>query len=193
MTDDAALLRAAAAQDAGAFSEFMQTHAAAVHRHAIMLTGNGADAEDVLQETFINAWRAAATYSGTASARAWLYAITRNVVRHQARTRVGEPARLESLEELGERAGWGELPVTEPGAERALAREALEDALRLLPPDEREVLTLRELDGFSGEETAELLHLSLPAMKSRLHRARLRLAAILRSQHAPQLGRSVCE
>jgi RNA polymerase sigma-70 factor (ECF subfamily) len=55
----------------------------------------------------------------------------------------------------------------------------LEKALERLSPEEREILVLRELEGFSGEETASLLELSLPAMKSRLHRARLRLAAVL--------------
>jgi RNA polymerase sigma-70 factor, ECF subfamily len=184
--DDAALLRAAAAADTRAFDTFMHGHQAAVHRYALILTENRADAEDVLQETFIGAWRAAGTYAGTGSARAWLYAIARNVVRHHRRTRVGEPAHLESIEALGERAGWGALPAVGRESAADVARDVLAQAMRQVPPEEREVLTLRELDGFSGEETAALLHLSIPAMKSRLHRARIHLAAAIRAQHLSQ-------
>jgi DNA-directed RNA polymerase specialized sigma24 family protein len=60
------------------------------------------------------------------------------------------------------------------------------EARRRLPPDEREVLTLRDLDGFSGEETAMVLHLSVPATNSRLHRARIHLAAVVRAQSPSQ-------
>jgi RNA polymerase sigma-70 factor (ECF subfamily) len=61
---------------------------------------------------------------------------------------------------------------------------AVTDALAQLPDAEREVLTLRELEGLSGEETAAMLGISLAAMKSRLHRARLHLAALVRTAHA---------
>lgn len=63
---------------------------------------------------------------------------------------------------------------------RAESREHLMRGLSSLAPDEREVLILRDLEGLSGEQTADILHLSLPAMKSRLHRARLRLSSALR-------------
>ena len=68
----------------------------------------------------------------------------------------------------------------------ALARDEVERALAMLPDDEREVLVLRELEELSGDETARLLGLSLPAMKSRLHRARIHLAAALRAKSAPE-------
>lgn len=186
MTDDAALLGAASAGDAHAFAVFMRAHQAAVHRYLLAMLGEGADAEDALQDTFINAWRSAGSYAATGSARRWLYSIARNVVRHQFRKRVGEPAHVESLEALGERAGWGCVPLTRWDSDVTNARETLQAAMRQLPPDECEVLTLRELDGFSGEETAGLLGISLPAMKSRLHRARLRLAAAVRALDATQ-------
>jgi RNA polymerase sigma-70 factor (ECF subfamily) len=176
--DDAALLRAAASGDEAAFAAFMREHHAAVRRSLLAFGGSEADADDALQETFISAWRSASTYTGGANARGWLYAIARNAVRHQVRRRVGEPEHLESIECLAEQAGWGDIAA--PDTE-SLARETLRDALQRLPVEEREVLTLRELDGFSGEETAALLGLTLPAMKSRLHRSRLHLAAVVRS------------
>lgn len=178
--DDPALLRAAAAGDAAAFGAFMQAHEAAVHRYLVTLVGTGPDAEDALQDTFINAWRGAATFTGTGGARAWLYAIARHAVHHQVRRRAGEPAHVESLEALAAEAGWG--CAGEVDEDRAAtARDLLDAALRRLPPEEREVLVLRELDGLSGEETAALTGLTLAAMKSRLHRARVHLAAAVRS------------
>ncbi|MCE2903347.1 MAG: RNA polymerase sigma factor [Gemmatimonas sp.] len=184
MTSDAALLSAAAAGDAAAFATFMRAHQGAVHRHLVAFTGHH-DVDDALQETFIAAWRAAAGFHGGGSARGWLFTIARNVVRHQVRRRVDEPAQLESLDELAERAGWGSIPDERVRPEAGLARELLAVAFDRLPPEEREVLTLRELDGLSGDETASLLHLTVPAMKSRLHRARLHLAAVLRALEAP--------
>ncbi len=183
---DAALLGAAAAGDAQAFTVFMRAHQAAVHRYLAALLGSGADAEDALQETFINAWRAAGTFAATGSARGWLYAIARNVVRHQMRRRVGEPEHIESIDALAARAGWGALPADGLESDASIARETLHAAMRHLPAEECEILTLRELDGFSGDETARLLDISLPAMKSRLHRARIHLAAAVRSLEVTQ-------
>ncbi len=183
---DAALLGAAAAGDAHAFTVFMRAHQAAVHRYLVALIGPGADAEDALQETFINVWRGAGRFAATGTARGWLYAIARNVVRHQVRRRVDEPEYLESLEELAAQAGWGALPADSGASDVSSARETLDAAMRRLPAEECEVLTLRELDGFSGDETARLLDISLPAMKSRLHRARIHLAAAVRALQSTQ-------
>ena len=83
------------------------------------------------------------------------------------------------MEELGLQAGWGGPPFSETFLETLARRDVLEKALARLSPEEREVLVLRELEGLSGKETAELMELSLNAMKSRLHRARLRLASVL--------------
>ncbi len=187
--DDAALLQASAAGDTRAFGQFVHAHEGAVHRYLVIHAGPVADMDDALQETFIAAWRGAATFQGTESAKPWLFAIARNVLRHLVRRRVGEPARMESLDvlsasasidDLAIDAGWGCAADETLLSDAALARDALQAAMHRLPVEEREILTLRELDGLSGAETAELLQLSLPAMKSRLHRARLHLAASLR-------------
>lgn len=87
------------------------------------------------------------------------------------------PARMEALERLGERAGWG--ASTEFGA-RLEERAELEWAMDQLPTIEQEAVTLRDLEGLSGEEAAEALGVSLAALKSRLHRGRLRLMSVLR-------------
>lgn len=183
---DAELLRRSNQGDAEAFERFMDRHSASVHRYLVHLTqGGGDDAEDLLQEAFLAAWRHAGDFRDEGSARGWLLTSARRLAWRRARKRSGEPDRVESLDELGLRAGWGgvEDPAgPEPGGLPPgwEARDTLERAMDRLSQEDREILLLRELEGFSGEETAELLDIGLPAMKSRLHRARLRLATAVR-------------
>jgi RNA polymerase sigma-70 factor (ECF subfamily) len=112
------------------------------------------------------------------SVRNWFLAITRNAARRALRPRREEPgAETEpGLLELGIAAGWGS---DDPERNVATAQEAERLALAIasLPLEDREILLLRDVEGLSGEETASSLELSLAAMKSRLHRARLRLVA----------------
>lgn len=158
---------------------FLERHQSAVCRFLRTHTTSEVDCEDALQETFIAAFRGAGSFRGDASARSWVLGIARNVCRRAYRRRVGEPEELVPLEELGLRAGWGGAPPSESFLESLERKDTLEKALARLTPEDREILILRELEELSGEETAALLELSLPAVKSRLHRARLRLAAAL--------------
>ncbi len=178
---DAALLRRAAGGDRSAYDTFVTRHQDALFRFLRLAAGQDGDAEDALQEAFLAAWRAAGGFRGGDSARAWLFTIGRHALLRLRRRRVDEPADLVPLEALGCEAGWGGEPAVEPaGGDR---RAQLTAALGRLAPPDREVIVLRELEGFSGEEAAALLGLELPALKSRLHRARLRLAAELRRDH----------
>lgn len=156
----------------------MNRHSSSVYGFLVSLGAPPADAEDALQDCFVSAWTGAATFRGDGTVRGWLFSIARNALRRQHRRRVGEPDSLESLDELGERAGWGS-----PADFRARfeARETLAWAMRQIPDEERQVIALRDLNGLPGAETAEALGLSVPAMKSRLHRGRLRLLAALRT------------
>ncbi len=177
---DLALIRRSAAGDRDSFDAFAGRHGAAVYRYALALCHDASAAEDALQETFLAAWRGAAGFRGEQGARAWLLAIARNAVARRYRRRAGEPAEWESLDVLGRAAGWGD--ETNPES-IALARERadlIETALGALDADDREVLVLRDLEELSGEDAARILDVGLPALKSRLHRARLRFAARLR-------------
>ena len=158
---------------------FLQRHQSAVCRFLKAHTVSLADCEDALQETFVAVFLGWDSFRGDASARSWVLGIARNVCRRAYRRRVGEPEDFISLEELGLKAGWGGGPPTESFLEGLERKDPLEKALARLTSEDREILILRELEDLSGEETAALLELSLPAMKSRLHRARLRLAAVL--------------
>ena len=182
--DDVELLRRSAAGDRAAFGSFMDRHAGPVHRFLLSLQANSHDAEDALQECFVAAWRGAGGFDGRASARTWLFTIARNALRRQFRRRAGEPAVHESLETLGLAAGWGS---TTDAASRFEAKQLLEWSLAHLPDEERDVIILRDVHGFSGEEAAQMLDLTVSAMKSRLHRGRLRLMGVL----AREEGRDV--
>lgn len=180
---DHELLTRTAAGDHRAFAVFVRRHQDAVFRYLAAHTASQADCEDALQETFLAAFRGCNAYRGDAAARAWVLGISRNIARRLYRKRVGEPDQLVRLEELGLQAGWGGPPMSESFLESLERRDTLQKALARLHPEDREILILREMEGISGEETARLLDLSLSAMKSRLHRARLRLAAVLEEEH----------
>lgn len=171
--EDAELLRLAAAGDDGAFARFVERHQAGVWRRALTLTDNASDAEDLLQETFLAAWRSAGAFRG-GSARGWLLTIAthawQRLGKHAARLQQTEDD--ESLEALALRAGWGS-----DGDAADDRTTAVQQAFARLSADDQRLLTLRDVEEMSGEEVAALLELTLPAMKSRLHRARLRLAA----------------
>jgi RNA polymerase sigma-70 factor (ECF subfamily) len=180
---DDELIALASTGDRDAFAAIVGRHAAAVLRLARAMSADDATAEDVVQETFLNAFRAAATYRpGVASVRTWLFAIARNEARRARRVREQPVAEVDddSLLELGVEAGWGH-ELAEHALGRAEETELLASALASLGPDDREILVLRDLESLAGEAVAELVGLGLPAMKSRLHRARLRLLAALRA------------
>lgn len=180
--DDRSLLHSVAAGDRAAFDALVERHQASVYRLLSAMGASSADADDALQETFVAAWRNAGSFQGAGSARAWILTIARNALRRAHRRRAGEPERFEPLEELGLQAGWGR---EDPELEALERRDLLGKALGTLSSADREILVLRELEGFAGEEVAEMLGLTVPAMKSRLHRARLRLvAAVQEVSHA---------
>lgn len=181
MTGDPDLLGQAASGDAKAFETFVHRHRESVWRFTRSLTRDAATAEDALQETFLAAWRNAASYRGGGPALGWLLTIARNAVYRQHRVRVGEPDRLESLAELGEAAGWGAEPGPDP-LEALMTQNEVRRALARLTVEDRELLLLREVEGLGNEACASLLGLGLPALKSRLHRARLRFVAQLRGE-----------
>lgn len=176
---DRELMRRAAAGEASSFDEIVRRHQAAVYRFARAVTASREEAEDLLQETFLAAWKAAASYRGEASLRTWLLTIARHAAwRHRSR-REREPVDAQPIDALGVEAGWGQ-DDPEGLAMSAERRARLAAALERLDPEDRIVIVLRDLEELTGEEAAAVLGIGVAAMKSRLHRARLRLAAELR-------------
>lgn len=176
---DATLLARAAAGEAAAFDTFVGRHQASVFRFARTQVARADAAEDLLQQTFLSAWQAAGDFRGDGSARGWLFTITRHAA-SRWRERDARAAIDDSpVDQLGLEAGWGG-PSPELQAMHREMQARVADALAALAPEDREILTLRDLEGVPGDEAAALLGLGVAAMKSRLHRARLRLAVSLR-------------
>lgn len=175
LSSDAALLAATAAGERPAFERFAARHRRPLARFLAQL---GADAEDVAQEALIAAHRAAGTFRGAGTARAWLFQIARRLaLRRRPRQDVVSDS---PLTELAVRAGWGEPPADpETAASEAEARAQVRAAFARLSPEDREVLHLRDVEGLTGPEAALALDLHIDALKTRLHRARLRLMASL--------------
>lgn len=176
--DAVELLRACGAGDRAACAEIVRLHQASVWRFCRMITRDEALAEEVLQETFLAALRGAPGFAG-GSVRGWLLTIARHALARLHRRRVGEPAVHEPIEQIAVAAGFGS---PEADAMRAEAREQLEAALHRLSDSDRELVLLRDVEGLEGAEVAALVGLPLATMKTRLHRARLRLMAALREE-----------
>ncbi len=133
-----------------------------------------------MQETFLAACRAAGSWRGEGSVRAWLLGLARRQAARTWRRRKGEPLDPVPLHELGNLAGWGRDDDPEAFAQALQDRRRLRAALLRLSPQDREVIVLRDLEQLTGPEAAEALGVDLGALKSRLHRARLRLMVELR-------------
>jgi RNA polymerase sigma-70 factor (ECF subfamily) len=175
-----------------AFAERAEAHRAELRLHCYRLLGSFEDAEDLVQETFLRAWRKRATFRGDASFRAWLYGIATNacldVIRRRPLVRIAPDAPGAALD-----VPWlqpfpdrllDEIPSPEEGPEsRAVARETVElafvAAVQLLPPRQRVALLARDVLGWSAAETASLLGVSVAAANSALQRARTTLGRSL--------------
>jgi RNA polymerase sigma-70 factor (ECF subfamily) len=176
---DRDLIARTAEGDRRAFEQLLERHAAAVLRLAEAVS-DPSTAEDAMQQTFLSVYEHAASFRGDASVRTWVLTIARNAAHRLNRKTRREELVEQPLMQLGVEAGWGS---DDPEA-IAIASErkgVLRKAMSLLSSDDQEVLILRDIEGLRGAEAAEVLGIGERAVKSRLHRARLRLAASLRA------------
>ncbi len=176
--EDAALIARVARGDRKAFALFVERHWSRMYRCALSTSGDGAAAEDAIQEAFLAVWKNASQYRG-GSPRAWLFAIARSAACHEIRRRAGQPDRLVSLEDLGSAAGWGDASTGARVLSAIEDRERVQKALSALSDEDQDALLLLDVEELNADEAACALGIGVPAMKSRLHRARLRLMAEL--------------
>jgi RNA polymerase sigma-70 factor, ECF subfamily len=187
--DDNALLEAARNGDRNALEALIARHEAQVYRFGMKMCRDPEDARDVLQDTLIAMARGVRSFRGASSISTWLFAIARSFCIKKRRRRKSEPRALRSLDtDAAVEAGHVVDPASHPDetiAGKEVA-QAVEQAIAALDPGHREVLVLRDIEGLKATEVAEVLGISVEAVKSRLHRARL----AVRNRVAPLLGAS---
>ncbi len=171
-TDDVQLVRAAQVGDLAAFEVLVRRYQGRVYRVAVRLLGDADEAEDAAQEAFVQAWQALPMFRGASSLPTWLYRIVTNRCLNHLQARRSE----EPLSDRHE----AQTPGPQRAAETEDALAALKVAILRLTPEQRAPLVLRELEGRAYGEIAEILEITVPAVKSRLHRARLELLVAMR-------------
>ncbi len=186
-SDEAGLVAQAKAGDAQAFTELVNRYERKIYRLAKHITQNDEDAEDVLQETFLKAYEHLANFQGNSKFYTWIVRIAVNESLMKLRKRKGDrTVPLDEPVDTGEEMVTREIAVWEDNPEQRYSREEmqqiLDDAVDSLKPDFRTVFILRDIEELSTEETAETLGISIPAVKSRLLRARLALREKLTRQ-----------
>jgi RNA polymerase sigma-70 factor (ECF subfamily) len=196
---DGELLAAAKQGDAAALEALLVRYQPHLYRFGLRMCGNEDDAGDVAQESLISMARSLRDFRGDSSVSSWLYTIARRFCIKKRRRGKFAPVREESLDAPGIDAAR---QIADPGPspeQTATSRElqhALTHAIDRLEPAQREVLVLRDVEGLSAPEVAEILGLSVDAVKSRLHRARVAvrhgLAPVLRSPGDEPLHDPMC-
>ena len=164
--------------DVAAFEQLTAAHADRLYAVVLRLVGNRSDAEDVVQETLLRAWRGIGRFQERSSYFTWLYRIAVNEANRalERRSRGGRGVAIDE-QELQLPAPDDEGPASR-AEQRDLGR-ALDLAIAELPPTHRAALVLRDIEGLSTREAAEIVGVGEAAFKSRLHQARLKVRASL--------------
>jgi RNA polymerase sigma-70 factor (ECF subfamily) len=178
---DAALVEALRRQDPGAADALVAAYGDRVYRLAIRITSNEQDAEEVVQDALWTAARKIDTFKGESAFGSWLYRITANAAYQKLRTRQSKRQEvswedlLPTFDEQGQHVhavGDWSARIEEPALHTEL-RSVIATAIDDLPGDYRTAFLLHDVEGLSNPEIAETLHITLPAVKSRVHRSRL--------------------
>jgi RNA polymerase sigma-70 factor (ECF subfamily) len=174
------LVNRARGGDGSAFSALIRQYEGKIFRLAMNITQNREDAEDVLQESFLKAYEHLDQFQGNSRFYTWIVRISVNQALMKLRKRkTDRSVSLDEQIDTGEDTMTREIAAWDPDPEERFSREELHtilaEAIDGLAPIYRTVFTLRDVDGLSTEETAEALELTVPAVKSRLLRARLQL------------------
>jgi RNA polymerase sigma-70 factor (ECF subfamily) len=172
------LLERLRADDPLAFAQLVEENQGQIYNLALRMLNDPQEAEDVLQETFLSAFKALPDFEGRSSLGTWLYRIASNASLMRLRKKrpetvsVDEPLATDDGEYLPRQlTDWTNLPEEE--LLNSETRRVMDQAIGKLPESLRIVFVLRDLEGLSTAETGEVLELSEGAVKTRLHRARL--------------------
>ena len=182
--DEARELRLALSGGEAAFTAIYRRHQAAVYRFAWLLTGSAAQAADITQDVFVQLLSVTTSYAGYDPARGSLAAYLCGIARYRAYRMID--ARMQSVEDFDAlveaQSGQDAPALPSDRLERTRALQTLYDAIRKLPPIFRDVLILVELQELSYADTATVAGIELGTVRSRLSRAKARLAQLLNAQ-----------
>ena len=174
--DDMALVDRCRTGDLGAFEELYRQHAGRLYSVACRMVGNPSDAEDLLQEIFLSAHRKLDSFRGDSALGTWLYRLATNLCLDHLRSRAARTSQLTgTLDDEPGLADAGSRTL----ADSALTRMDLERALAQLPDGCRAAFVLHDIEGLEHREVADALGIAEGTSKSQVHKARLRLRALL--------------
>jgi RNA polymerase sigma-70 factor (ECF subfamily) len=180
---DRALAMAAAKGDMAAFETLYTRHNRRVYSLCLRMTQNEAEAEDLTQEAFIQVFRKIGSFRGESAFTTWLHRLTVNQVLMHFRKR---SVKLERTTEEGDTPEQIVQGTENPNSMPVIDRIALDNALKQLPPGYRTVFVLHDIEGHEHEEIAKILGVAVGTSKSQLHKARMKLRSILKSQGRAQ-------
>lgn len=180
--EDVRLMALVGRGDTAAFEELVERHQSLVAGTIARMLGSNSDVEDIAQQVFIRVWKSAGRYVARAKFTTWLLKITRNLVFNELRR-----ARRHAQVPLQSEPGADEMPLPDEAARapdtsllETELQQAIEGAIKQLPESQRMALVLRRYEEMSYEQIAEVLEVSVPAVKSVLFRARTELRERLR-------------
>jgi len=175
--EDVRLMRLVANGDTTAFEQLIERHQALVAGTVARMLGSNADVEDIAQQVFIRIWKSAGRYVARAKFTTWLLKITRNLVFNEMRRAKRHPHLPVQIEPEAEEIPLKDETTASPDASllQNELQQAIEKAIGMLPDTQRMALVLRRYEELSYEEIADVLELSVPAVKSLLFRARTEL------------------
>jgi RNA polymerase sigma-70 factor, ECF subfamily len=182
LSDDASLIAATLAGDTAAFGRLVGQYQDRLYNSLLRVLGSAEDAADITQDAFVQAYTKLDTFRGSAAFYTWLYRIAFNLAMSHAR-RGHKAASLDCLKAIAGEEPMDGAPAVETGLIQQERIDLVHAALAQLGIDYRQILVLREIDGCSYEEIAEILELPVGTVRSRLFRARMHMRDLL----APRL------
>jgi RNA polymerase sigma-70 factor (ECF subfamily) len=172
------LIEKAKAGDTRAFDVLVKRHESKIYNLLLGITGSRTAADDLFQESFLTAWRKIRSFRGDSSLSTWLYRIAVNTALMKKRKKgrvntvsIDAPIVLDGKDVKREfQDDWSKSPLA--SMENTELKERVSKAIGALPEKYKAVLIMRDMEGLSNEEVKKVLNISLPSVKSRLHRAR---------------------
>jgi RNA polymerase sigma-70 factor (ECF subfamily) len=176
-TADLELAARCRAGDTDAFEELYRQHARRLYSLVVRMIGSAQDAEDLLQEVFLQAYRKLPGFRGESTLGTWLYRLTMNHCLDHLR---GRQAKMSRATASIDEESVDEPAAPDPVVPSAISRMDLERAIEALPPGSKAAFLLHDVEGFEHQEIAAILGISEGTSKSQVHKARMKLRVLLR-------------